>query len=93
MRSTVKDVTWGKKTKADYGIEDWSILSRSVKEAVRDMPKFSKPTNITCKQCQLRKQTRASFKSKERSASKLLEQIFVVQPKQDTCKEKSILCC
>ena len=41
--------------------------------AVRNLPKITKPTNSICKHCQLGKQTRASFRTKEHSTSKPLE--------------------
>ena len=41
--------------------------------AVRNLPKIIKPSNPICKHCQVGKQTRASFKTKEYSSSKPLE--------------------
>ena len=40
---------------------------------VRNLPKIIKPSNPICKHCQLGKQTRVSFKTKEHSSSKPLE--------------------
>jgi len=40
---------------------------------VRDLPKLVKPTNSMCKECQLGKQSRATFKSKEQFSNGLLE--------------------
>ena len=41
--------------------------------AVRNLPKIIKPSNPICKHCQVGKQERASFKTKEYSSSKPLE--------------------
>ena len=40
---------------------------------VRNLPKITKPSNPICKHCQLGKQTRESFKTKEHSTSKPLK--------------------
>lgn len=40
---------------------------------VRDLPRILKPTDIICRECQLGKQTRRSFKNKEYSTSHPLE--------------------
>ena len=42
-------------------------------QAVRDMPRISKPTNTICNPCQHDKKTRVSFKEKEYSTSNALE--------------------
>jgi hypothetical protein len=43
------------------------------KEEVREMPQITKPTNTLCKHCQLGKQTKTKFKSKEYSMTRPLE--------------------
>jgi hypothetical protein len=45
----------------------------SEREAVREMPQITKPTNILCKHCQQGKQTKTRFKSKEYSMTRPLE--------------------
>jgi len=45
--------------------------------AVRNLPKIIKPSNPICKHCQLGKQTRATFKTKEHSSSKPLELVHI----------------
>ena len=42
-----------------------NIVKISKKEAVRGMPKITKPTNAMCKHCQHGKQTIVEFKTKE----------------------------
>jgi hypothetical protein len=43
------------------------------REAFREMPQITKPTNTLCKHCQQRKQTKTKFKSKEYSTTRSLE--------------------
>jgi hypothetical protein len=43
------------------------------REAVREMPQITKPTNTLCKHCQQGKQTKTRFKSKEYSMTRPLE--------------------
>jgi hypothetical protein len=43
------------------------------REAVRDIPQITKPTNTLCKHCQHGKQTKTKFKSKEYSTRRPLE--------------------
>jgi transposase InsO family protein len=43
------------------------------KEAVREIPQITKPTNTLCKHCQQGKQTKNMFKSKEYSTTRTLE--------------------
>ena len=40
---------------------------------VRGFPKLKKPDNIVCKQCQLGKMTKSSFKSKAHTSKEILE--------------------
>ena len=40
---------------------------------VRHLPKLKKPDNIICKQCQLGKMTKSSFKSKTHTSKGILE--------------------
>ena len=42
---------------------------------VRNLPKITKPSNPICRHCQLGKQTRIRFKTKEYSTSKPLERV------------------
>jgi transposase InsO family protein len=55
----------------DKRIEE--ALKVSKREAVKEMPHITKPTNTLCKHCQQGKQTRTRFKSKEYSTTKPLE--------------------
>jgi hypothetical protein len=41
-----------------------NLVKFSRKEAVREMPQITKPTNTLCKHCQQGKQTKTRFKSK-----------------------------
>jgi hypothetical protein len=50
-----------------------NLVKINTKQAVRDMPKITKPSNTICKQCQHGKQSRVSFKTKEYTTSKPLE--------------------
>jgi hypothetical protein len=50
-----------------------NLVKLSKTQVVRYIPRISKPTNIICKPCQHRKQTRVSFKNKEYSTSNPLE--------------------
>ena len=48
-------------------------LVKIIKEqAVRDMPKITKPSNIVCEPCQHGKQAKVTFKTKEHSTTKPL---------------------
>jgi hypothetical protein len=44
-----------------------------IKEAVREIPQITKPTNTLCKHCQQGKQTKTRFKSKEYYTTRPLE--------------------
>ena len=50
-----------------------NMIKASRKEAVKDMPKVIKPPYHVCKHCQLGKQMRVRFKTKEYSTSRPLE--------------------
>ena len=50
-----------------------NLVKINKKQAVREMPKITKPKNILCKHCQHGKQTKVEFKSKEYSTTKPLE--------------------
>jgi transposase InsO family protein len=50
-----------------------NLIKASRKEAVKDMPKIIKPSDPVCKHCQLGKQTKVRFKTKEYSTSRPLE--------------------
>jgi transposase InsO family protein len=50
-----------------------NLVKVSKREAIREMPQIMKPTNTLCKNCQLGKQTKTRFKSKEYSTTKPLE--------------------
>ena len=47
------------------------IISLSKKNVVRDMPVIKKPSNTICKSYQLGKQTRTSFKTKEKLSTSI----------------------
>jgi hypothetical protein len=51
------------------------LIKANEKEAVRDIPKIIKPSDSICKHCQIGKQTRVRFKTKENSTTKPLELI------------------
>ena len=50
-----------------------NLVKVSKREAVREMPQITKPTNTLCKHCQQGKQTKTMFKSKEYSMTRPLE--------------------
>jgi transposase InsO family protein len=50
-----------------------NLVKFSKKEAVREMPQITKPTNTLCKQCQQGKKTKSRFKLKEYSTTRPLE--------------------
>jgi hypothetical protein len=50
-----------------------NLVKVNKREAVREMPQITKPTNSLCKHCQQGKQTKTRFKSKEYSTTKPLE--------------------
>jgi transposase InsO family protein len=50
-----------------------NLVKVSKREAVREMPQITKPTNTLCKHCQQGKKTKTKFKSKEYSTTKPLE--------------------
>ena len=50
-----------------------NLVSISNMRKVRGFPKLKKPDNIMCKQCQLGKMTKSSFKSKTYTSKEILE--------------------
>jgi hypothetical protein len=50
-----------------------NLVKVNKREAVREMPQITKPTNTLCKHCQQGKKTKNGFKSKEYSTTKPLE--------------------
>jgi hypothetical protein len=50
-----------------------NLVKVSKREAVREIPQITKPTNTLCKHCQQGKQTNTRFKSKEYSTTRPLE--------------------
>ena len=52
-----------------------NLIKDNKKEAIMDLPKVIKPSNPICKRCQIGKQTKVSFKTKEHSIKKTLELI------------------
>jgi hypothetical protein len=50
-----------------------NLVKVNKKEAVREMPQITKPTNTLCKHCQQGKKTKTMFKSKEYSMTRPLE--------------------
>jgi hypothetical protein len=50
-----------------------NLVKVNKREAVREMPRITKPTNTLCKHCQQGKQTKTRFKSKEYSTTQPLE--------------------
>jgi hypothetical protein len=59
-----------------------NLVKVSKREAVREMPQITKPTNTLCKHCQQGNQTKTRFKSKEYSMTRPLEivHIYLVDP-------------
>jgi hypothetical protein len=50
-----------------------NLIKANEKEALRDIPKVIKPSDSICKHCQIGKQARVRFKTKENSTTKPLE--------------------
>jgi transposase InsO family protein len=50
-----------------------NLIKVRKREAVKEMPQITKPTNTLCKHCQQRKETKTRFKSKEYSTTRLME--------------------
>ncbi|MDF3680891.1 reverse transcriptase domain-containing protein, partial [Enterobacter hormaechei] len=50
-----------------------NLVNISKMKKVRGLPKLKKPDNIMCKQCQLGKMTKSSFKSKTYTSKEVLE--------------------
>jgi hypothetical protein len=50
-----------------------NLIKSNKKDSIRDLPKLIKPLDSICKHCQIGKQTRLSFKTKENSTTKPLE--------------------
>jgi hypothetical protein len=54
-----------------------NLVKINRKEAVKEIPEISKPTNTLCEHCLQGKQTRTKFKSKEYSMTKPLEIVHI----------------
>ena len=54
-----------------------NLVKVSKREAVREMPQITKPTNTLCKHCQQGKKTKTRFKSKEYSTIRPLEIVHI----------------
>jgi hypothetical protein len=54
-----------------------NLVKVSKKEAVREIPQITKPTNTLCKHCQHRKQAKTKFKSNEYSTTRPLEIVHI----------------
>jgi hypothetical protein len=54
-----------------------NLVKVSKREAVREIPQITKPTNTLCKHCQQGKQTKTRFKSKEYSTTRPLEIVHI----------------
>jgi hypothetical protein len=54
-----------------------NIFKISIKEAIREIPEISNPTNTMCKNCLHGKQTRTEFRTKEYSTTKPLEILHI----------------
>ena len=73
-----------------------NLVKVSNLEAVRNLPKISKPSNPICRHCQLGKQTRIRLKKKSTQPKNLYSQFTLTSmdiqgPK--FCKENPTLCC
>ena len=54
-----------------------NLVSMSNIRRVRGLPKLKKPDNIICKQCQLSKMKKSSFKSKTHTSKGILEIVHI----------------
>lgn len=64
------------------------IVKLNNKQAIRDSPKISKPTNIVCESCQIGKQVQVSFKTKDHSSTGSLQDLQELMHRA----ENDILC-
>jgi hypothetical protein len=55
-----------------------NLVKINKKEAVREIPQISKPTNILCKHCLQGKKTKTKFKTKEYSSTKCLNLCILI---------------
>lgn len=46
-------------------------------EVVRDLPRLTKLDNNICKECQVGKQTKGTFRGKEKSSTRLLDLVHI----------------
>ena len=73
-----------------------NLVSINNMRKVRGFPKFKNPDNIMCKQCQLGKMTKSSFKRKTYTSKETLRLFILTCVDQLMCKvtkEISTLCC
>ena len=56
-----------------YHVNCDNLISINIMKKVRGLPKLKKPDNTMCKQCQLGKMTKSSFKSKTYTSKEVLE--------------------
>ena len=61
-----------------------NLIKISHMKRVRGLPKLKKPKNTVCKQCQLGKMTKSSFKSKAHTSKEILE---LVNEEEDKTNE------
>jgi hypothetical protein len=54
-----------------------NLVKVSKREAVREMPQITKPTNTFCKHCQQGKQTKTRFKSNEYSMTRPMKIVHI----------------
>jgi transposase InsO family protein len=54
-----------------------NLVKLNKREAVREMPQITKPTNTLCKHCQQGNKTKTTFKSKEYSTTRPLEIVHI----------------
>lgn len=69
---------WFRLMKVGYDIEEchinfYSLVRINSNQVVRDMSKITKLINVVCKECQIGKKPRKSFKVKEQSTTSPLE--------------------
>jgi hypothetical protein len=72
-----------------------NLVKINTKQAIRDMPKITKPSNTICKQCQHGRLSRMSFKTKNIQRPnhwRLCIHISMDQQEQKFCKDRIILC-
>lgn len=61
----------------DVSINFNNLVKINLTRVVRDLPRLNKPDNNVCKECQVGKQTKGTFRGKEQSSTTLLDLVHI----------------